>query len=138
MSFDEMWGQIRSNAVARQQSSMQLNQLPADGGGSTPGKKLVADSAFLKRRATNAETVRDDFVKADNAASKETEQVGSSLKGFKSGPAFSTFMTRWRGQMKYVENLLKNDISGALRTSANEYAAREQREKARHSSEKLK
>ncbi|MFF4549148.1 hypothetical protein [Streptomyces sp. NPDC001435] len=138
MSFDEMWGQARTSAVARQHSSMELNQLPADPGGDSSGKKLVTDSGFLRHRATNADTVRDDFTKADNSAAKETDQVGPSLKGFKSGPAFSTFMTRWRGQMKYVESLLKNDIAGALRSSANDYAAREQKEKARHGHEKLK
>ncbi|MGW2702672.1 hypothetical protein [Streptomyces sp. NPDC001340] len=138
MSFDEMWGQARSTAAARQHSSMQLNQLPADPGGSAPGKTLVADSGFLRHRAKNAETVRDDFSKVDNDAVKETDQVGGSLKGFKSGPAFSTFLTRWRGQMKYVEGLLQSDIAVALRSSANDYAAREQKEKARHGSEKLK
>ncbi|MEU5365212.1 hypothetical protein ABZ354_17340 [Streptomyces sp. NPDC005925] len=137
MSFDEMWGKARSDAAARQYSSMQLNQLPADGG-SASGKKLVTDSGFLRRRATNSDSVRDDFMKADNSATKETEQVGASLKGFKSGPKFSTFMTRWRGQMKYVENLLKNDIAGTLRTSADEYALREQKEKARHSNQNPK
>ncbi|WP_030381295.1 MULTISPECIES: hypothetical protein [unclassified Streptomyces] len=138
MSFDEMWGQARSSAAARQHSSMQLNQLPSDPGGSTPGKKLVADSGFLRNRAKNAGTVRDDFAKVDNDAMKQTDQVGGSLKGFKSGPAFSTFLTRWRSQMKYVEGLLANDITVALHSSANDYAAREQKEKARHSSEKLK
>jgi len=138
MSFDEMWGQARSSAAARQHSSMQLNQLPSDPGGGDPKEKLVADSGFLRGRAKNADTVRDDFSKVDEAAMKETDQVGGSLKGFKSGPAFSTFMTRWRGQVKYVEGLLANDITAALQSSANDYAAREQKEKARHSSEKLK
>ncbi|WP_330235284.1 hypothetical protein [Streptomyces sp. NBC_00566] len=138
MSFDEMWGQARTTAAARQHSSMQLNHVPADPGGDSPGKKLVADAGFLRHRAKNADTARRDFVKVDDAASKETGQVAGSLKGFKSGPAFTTFMTRWRGQVDYVESLLKNDVAGALRTSANEYAAREQNEKARHSSERLK
>lgn len=133
-----MWGQARTTAAARQHSSMQLNHVPADPGGDAPGKKLVADAGFLRHRAKNADTARSDFVKADDAAGKETGQVASSLKGFKSGPAFITFMTRWRGQVDYVESLLKNDVAGALRTSANEYAAREQNEKARHSSEPLK
>jgi hypothetical protein len=138
MSFDEMWGQARSSAAARQHSSMQLNQLPGDPGGGDSAENLVADSGFLRGRAKNAGTVRDDFSKVDDAAMKDTDRVGGSLKGFKSGPAFSTFMTRWRGQMKYVEGLLANDITSALQSSANDYAAREQKEKARHSSEKLK
>ncbi|WP_405552345.1 hypothetical protein [Streptomyces sp. NBC_01171] len=138
MSFDEMWGQARTTAAARQHSSMQLNHIPADPGEAADGKKLVTDAGFLRHRAKSADTARTDFVKTDDAATKETGQVAGSLKGFKSGPAFTTFMTRWRGQVDYVENLLKNDIVGALRTSANEYAAREQQEKARHSSERLK
>ncbi|MFF7969209.1 hypothetical protein ACFZC3_28125 [Streptomyces sp. NPDC007903] len=138
MSFDEMWGQARTMAAARQHSSMQLNHVPADPGGAGEGKKLVADAGFLRHRAKSADTARTEFVKTDDAASKETGQVAGSLKGFKSGPAFTTFMTRWRGQVDYVENLLKNDVAGALRTSANEYAAREQQEKARHSRERLK
>ncbi|MFB8248835.1 hypothetical protein ACFC5X_27810 [Streptomyces sp. NPDC055952] len=137
MSFDEMWGQARSTAVARQQSRMQLNQLPAERDDGR-GKQLVADSHFLRKRATNADTVREAFMKADNDAARETHQVGPSLKGFKTASAFSTFMTRWKGQMQYVESLLKNDISGTLRTSATEYAARERQEKTRHSREELK
>jgi hypothetical protein len=136
MSFDEMWGQARSSAAARQHSSMRLNQLPADRG--PTGEKLVADAGFLRSRAKKADTVRDDFSKVDDDAMKETKQVGDSLKGFKSGSAFSTFLARWGDQMKYVEGLLANDIVVALQSSANDYAAREHKEKARHGSEKLK
>ncbi|MFC9925032.1 hypothetical protein [Streptomyces sp. NPDC127190] len=138
MSFDEMWGKARRTAVARQHSSMELNHLPDGVEGGPSGKKLVADAAFLRNRATHADTVRSDFSKADNAAAKETDQVAGSLKGFKSAASFSTFMTRWRGQMKYVEDLLEHDIAGALRSSASDYAAREAKEKARHRHEELR
>ncbi|MFI1468894.1 hypothetical protein [Streptomyces wuyuanensis] len=33
MSFDEEWAQLKADALARQQTGMQINQLPADGGG---------------------------------------------------------------------------------------------------------
>ncbi|MFI1711373.1 hypothetical protein ACWDDN_40350 [Streptomyces griseoruber] len=136
MSFDEMWGKARSTAVARQDSSMQLNQLPADAGGGAPGPRLVVTSAVLTERAKNTDRVRDDFVDADNAAMKETDQVTASLLGFKSASAFSAFAIRWRGQMDYVKGLLEKDVAGALRASAQEFVAREIKEKQRHSSEK--
>jgi hypothetical protein len=96
-----MWGQARSSAAARQHSSMRLNQLPADRG--PTGEKLVADAGFLRNRAKKADTVRDDFSKVDNDAVKETKQVGHSLKGFKSGSAFSTNISRWGNKMKNIE-----------------------------------
>ncbi|MEU6284699.1 hypothetical protein [Streptomyces sp. NPDC047028] len=130
-SFDELWGQARTNAAARQHSSMQLNHLPADFG-SGGGKKLVVTSSVLSGRAQKADHVRHDFAAADNSAMKDTDQVGGSLKGFKSASAFSTFTARWRGQMAYVQGLLEKDVAGALRLSAQDYAAREQKEKARH------
>lgn len=128
-----MWGQARTTAAARQQSGMRLDHVPAEPG---EGEQLVADAGFLRHRAKSADTARTEFVKTDDAASKETGQVAGSLKGFKSGPAFTTFMTRWRGQVDPVENLLKNDVAGALRTNADEYAAHEQQEKARHIAER--
>ena len=71
-------------------------------------------------------------MKADNETMKETEQVGPSLKGFKSGPAMDVFLERWSSQMKYVENLLKNDVAGTLRLSASAFETREHAEADRH------
>ncbi|BBC32525.1 hypothetical protein SGFS_038190 [Streptomyces graminofaciens] len=132
MSFEDAWAAARSGAAAK--VSIQLNSVPTDSGGSVPpGKRLVVTSGLLNERANKADLVREDFVKADNSTMKETDQVSSSLKGFKSASAFSVFATRWRGQMKYVEGLLQNGVAGALRATAQDFAAREAKEKARHS-----
>ncbi|MCA1272543.1 hypothetical protein ACIPQH_22330 [Streptomyces rubiginosohelvolus] len=37
MSFDEEWANLKAEALARQSAGMQLNQLPADAGGSPGG-----------------------------------------------------------------------------------------------------
>ncbi|MFD4814509.1 hypothetical protein [Streptomyces sp. NPDC058418] len=132
MTFDEEWASVRSAAVEQQETRMRLNQLPADGGGGS-GKRLHVDSAELRGRAGKADTVRTDFIKTDNAARKETGEVGAGLKGFHSAPAFKTFSTRWDAQMKYVEGLLQNAVAGGLRESAAEFDARERTEKDRHS-----
>ncbi|MFF1959194.1 hypothetical protein ACFVWX_19665 [Streptomyces sp. NPDC058220] len=133
MTFDEEWASVRSAAVEQQETRMRLNQLPADGGGGGSGKRLHVDSAELRGRAGKADTVRTDFIKTDNAARKETGEVGAGLKGFHSAPAFKTFSTRWDAQMKYVEGLLQNAVAGGLRESAAEFDARERTEKDRHS-----
>lgn len=132
VTFDEEWAAARSAAVEQQETRMRLNQAPANGGGGS-GKRLHVDSAELRGRAGKADTVRTDFVKTDNAARKETGEVGAGLKGFRSAPAFKTFSTCWDKQMKYVEGLLQNAVAGGLRESAAEFDARERTEKARHS-----
>lgn len=132
-SFDELWGQARTKAVARQRSSMQLNGAPTKSGGE---KRLVVTSSVLEERAKKADEVRKDFAAADDDAMQQTGEVGDSLKGFKSASAFATFTSRWQSQMKYVEGLLEKDVAGALRASAQDYRAREQKEAARHRGER--
>ncbi|MFF9034648.1 hypothetical protein ACF090_04150 [Streptomyces sp. NPDC014892] len=131
MSFEEEWARARADSVKQQASSMRLNELPAEMGGGG-GKTLHVDGGELRGRARKADLVREDFVKADNETMKETEQVGASLKGFKSGPAMDVFLKRWSSQMKYVENLLKNDVAGTLRLSASAFETREHAEADRH------
>ncbi|WP_063792606.1 hypothetical protein [Streptomyces atriruber] len=133
MSFDSDWASARSAATAK--TNMQLNASYDGTGNRGLGRGLKVTSSILNERAGKADTVREDFMKADNSAMKETAQVGPSLKGFESSSAFSTFADRWKGQMTHVESLLKDDVSGALRTSAQSYMARERKEKDRHSRE---
>ncbi|MEU6822258.1 hypothetical protein ABZ921_16660 [Streptomyces atriruber] len=133
MSFDSDWASARSAATAK--TSMRLNASDDGSGNRGLGRGLKVTSSILNERAGKADTVRDDFMKADNSTMKETGQVGPSLKGFESASAFSTFTDRWKDQMKHVDALLKDDVSGALRSSAQSYMARERKEKDRHSSE---
>ncbi|MFH9009746.1 hypothetical protein ACH4C6_00075 [Streptomyces sp. NPDC017943] len=121
MSFDEMWGQARNTAAARQQSSMQLNQLPAAGGSAQP--HLHVDASVLEGRAKNAETVRKNLMDADDKAMSATS--GISLKGFKSDSALAVFQKRWRSQMQHLENLLEKGVKGNLQASAAEFKAEE-------------
>ncbi|MEV7196111.1 hypothetical protein AB0N81_30560 [Streptomyces sp. NPDC093510] len=133
MSFESDWASARSAANAK--TSMQLNASDDGSGNRGLGRGLKVTSSILLDRATKADTVRDDFTAADNAALTETAQVGPSLKGFQSSSAFSTFIDRWKSQVKHVETLLKDDVSGALRESAQSFKERERKEKERHSRE---
>ncbi|MFD8524445.1 hypothetical protein ACFV2D_31105 [Streptomyces capillispiralis] len=126
MSFDEMWGQARNDALARQQSSMRLNQLPATEGGGAGGAaqaQLHVDASLLEGRAKNAETVRKNFMDADNKVMSATSEI--TLKGFKSESAITTFQKRWRSQMRHMEDLLQNGVKGNLETSAAAFRAEE-------------
>ncbi|MET7296787.1 hypothetical protein ABZS79_32620 [Streptomyces griseoloalbus] len=123
MSFDEMWGQARNDALARQ-SSMQLNQLAASGGGGSP-HSLQVDAGVLEERAKKAETVRTNFKEADDKVMTATGRI--ELKGFKADAALSTFQKRWRSQMLYMDDLLEKGVAGNLRTSAAEFRKEEDR-----------
>lgn len=116
-----MWGQARSDALARQQSSMQLNQLPTEGGSAQP--HLHVDASVLEERAKNAETVRKNFMDADNKALSATK--GINLKGFKSDSGVAVFRKRWRAQMWYLEGLLEQGVEGNLQAAAAEFRAEE-------------
>ncbi|MFE5088873.1 hypothetical protein ACFRCI_00380 [Streptomyces sp. NPDC056638] len=132
MSFDEEWAELRAEAAARQQTAMQLNSLPPGVGPSAAKEKVKITGSELRRRAGKADIVRGDFRDADNKTMTETKQVGPSLKGFASRSAFEVFVTRWNAQMKYVDGLLEQDVSGALRATADDFAAEDQAQADRH------
>ncbi|MEU5899122.1 hypothetical protein [Streptomyces venezuelae] len=129
MSFEEEWATARSTAVS--ETRMRLNAVDDGSGNRGLGRGLKVTSSVLNQRADKADIVREDFLKADNAAMTETAQVGPSLKGFESGPAFANFIDRWKSQMAYVEKLVQNDVAGALRRSAQTFTEREKKERDR-------
>lgn len=130
MPFDEEWATARADASAT--VSMRLNQLPPESGGGSPKETLKVSSSVLLGRANKAETVRKNFADADDNVMKETGDVKSGLKGFQSAEAFTTFQTRWRSQMTYLDGLLSVGVAGNLRSAGNDFAAREREEKERH------
>lgn len=140
MSFDDEWAGLRADAAKRQEAGTRLNSYPADasGRGGPSGPQLKVTSSVLEDRAGKAETVHTDFTSADDETMKETEQVGASLKGFKSGPAFGTFQARWRSEMRYVSGLLQKDVAGDLRAAAADFEVRDKKEADRYKRERKK
>ncbi|MEU2296289.1 hypothetical protein ACWD4Z_25785 [Streptomyces antibioticus] len=53
MSFEEEWAQLKADALARQKTGMQIDQLPADGGGAVApaGGSLVAKAESINGNA---------------------------------------------------------------------------------------
>ncbi|MBC2867688.1 hypothetical protein [Streptomyces mexicanus] len=101
MSFDEMWGQARTKAVARQQSSMQLNQL-ADGkaGGGGGQSDYTVTSPDLKAVGNDAQELYHHLESDAFHAGAQTGQASDDLQadGFKTGLALYDAWDTWRSQ----------------------------------------
>lgn len=100
MSFDEMWGQARSEALARQQSSMQLNQLAASGGGGAGGSDYAVTSPDLKAVGNEAQELYHGLEAGAFHAGANTDTAANSLDadGFRTGAAMWAAWATWRSQ----------------------------------------
>ncbi|MEU6557614.1 hypothetical protein ABZ915_46500 [Streptomyces sp. NPDC046915] len=99
MSFDEMWGQARSKAATRQQSSMELNQLAASGGGGGDSDYTVT-SPDLKAVGNDAQTLYHHLETDAFHAGAQTDKAANDLNtdGFETGAALWTAWDKWRSQ----------------------------------------
>ncbi|MGW7260991.1 hypothetical protein [Streptomyces sp. NPDC054834] len=99
MSFDEMWGQARSKAAARQHSSMELNQLAASGGGGG-GSDYTVTSPDLKAVGNEAQELYHHLETDAFHAGAQTGTASTDLTddGFKTGLALYSAWDTWRSQ----------------------------------------
>lgn len=101
MSFDEMWGQARTSAAARQHSSMQLNHVPASGGSGGDGASdYTVTSPDLKAVGNEAQGL---FHRLDTDAFHAGAQTGTAVDelmqdGFATGLALSMAWNKWVSQ----------------------------------------
>lgn len=133
MSFEHEWAGLVSNARSEQSAATRLNSdsAPNDGGGgggSGGGKQLKVTPHVLRSHAGRADTVSDDFAKADNETMRETGKVPGSMKGFACDEAFADFQKTWRAQMKYLDGLYTG-VAKALRAAATTFKAEDIRRK---------
>ncbi|GGQ03262.1 hypothetical protein [Streptomyces roseolilacinus] len=116
MGFDEEWAQLRTEAAARLDTSMRLNQLPADQGGG--GGKLVS-SAAAKSAAAN--TIQNEIMTKTQTAGKHaaeaTESAVSTFGGWATGSALKKVQTTWEGQVKTLMGRLGKERDGLRQTN---------------------
>ncbi|MGW0992899.1 hypothetical protein [Streptomyces sp. NPDC002520] len=100
MSFDEMWGQARSTAATRQQSSMQLNHLVASGGGGGSDSDYTVTSSELKAVGNEAQELYHRLETDAFHAGAQTGTASTDLTndGFTTGPALCSAWDTWRSQ----------------------------------------
>ncbi|WP_434600568.1 hypothetical protein [Streptomyces sp. A5-4] len=102
MAWDE-WEQLKADAAERQSSGMQLNQLPADGGGGSTGGQgdLVVHDDELGKLGNMAYSLREGLrVDADHAR-QNTFNASISLfnDGLDMGSALTQLHDAWNSQL---------------------------------------
>ncbi|BAC72290.1 MULTISPECIES: hypothetical protein [Streptomyces] len=114
MAWDE-WEQIKAAAAERRSTQMQLNQLPADQGGSTPtgGSKpgLNGGSGTLRHSNgpwTHAAGTADDLRISTESTKKSLQSghtgVSAGAEGLASLGALKTVLTSWEKRLEAVRD----------------------------------
>jgi hypothetical protein len=113
MAWDE-WEQLKSDAAQRSSSRMQLNQLPAESGGSGGGggadADLVVNQNDLGAVGHEAHTLFEDLRTGTDIAGLYTDGAGSTMQaattlkshGFQMGSALTLTVEVWTSQAKTV------------------------------------
>ncbi|MBO8185465.1 type VII secretion target [Streptomyces spirodelae] len=136
MSFEQEWAGLKAAYAPEGTAHMRLagaDGLQGGGGGGigrgpNPKQRLNVTGSVLRSRAGRAETVRGQFLKADDEVMRETGQITGTLKGFRTDAAIATFQERWRDQMSYVKQQFGSTAS-ALRTAAGAFETEDHRRK---------
>ncbi|PAZ17488.1 hypothetical protein CLM62_01785 [Streptomyces sp. SA15] len=101
MAWEE-WDQLKADAVQRQSTQMQLNQLPADGGGSGGGGDLIVRDDELGKLGNMAYDLLERFrVDADLARpSTFTASIDLFNDGLDMGSALTELHDAWSTQQQ--------------------------------------
>lgn len=125
MAFEDEWAQHKDAAAERQSSQMQLNQLPADGGGgsqppllgntspdlaTTPAKKKAAANSIETRLEPGTRT-------GANAADESTRGAIAEFKGWETAAGLKKAHGHWDDQVKRLMGRLNQEKSALRNTS---------------------
>ncbi|MET8408002.1 hypothetical protein ABZV34_07835 [Streptomyces sp. NPDC005195] len=120
MAWDE-WEQLKTAAAERHTTQMQLNQLPADPGGSTPGRSggtLRSDKGAWTKAAEGVGDLRDNTGKAltklDDGQTGLAKGSGCLTAVAQKGVYYS-----WERRMKDIGELC-DGLAGVLEKTGND------------------
>ena len=129
MAWDE-WDQLKTEALKKQSTHMQLNQLAPQGGGGGGGKGAWGDLVVSQKDLTAVgKAAHDLFVDferySDHArVSSMTAAGGLRSEGFALGAALDHVAERWVDQVQSLLDACAH-ISNHLRFTKNQHAADE-------------
>ncbi|MEV6421911.1 hypothetical protein [Streptomyces sp. NPDC051662] len=117
MSFEQEWAQLKSAATERHSAHMRLNQLPADGGATTPD--LATSPAKKKAAANTIENHLEPGTKsAANAADEPIRTAVGEFKGWETGAGLKKAHEHWDSQVKRLMGRLSSEKTGLRNASA--------------------
>lgn len=131
-AFDEEWAEIKRETAVAEADRTRLAGT-GDGGRMHVVDDLKVDPSVLRERATKTDEVRGNFAKADDSVMTATGEVAGGIAGFRSAAAFSTFVTRWKEQMRYLDDVFQQGVAQPLREAANKFQAREENQTSQFS-----
>ncbi|MEW2389370.1 hypothetical protein AB0933_13535 [Streptomyces venezuelae] len=102
MTFEDEWGKARGSAVEHQGTQMQLNQVPAEGGGGGKSHDLSFRRDEIGRIGNDAYTLHGTLQKKGDQARVNTFDASIALtnKGFLTGSALLKVHDTWNSQLK--------------------------------------
>ncbi|MCC9708306.1 hypothetical protein E4N62_25410 [Streptomyces sp. MNU76] len=110
MSFDEAWGQARGAAAARQENNMQLNLLPADGGGSnTADLKTNALGKTVAIKLLQPDGLPLEMEKAGRHVEENSGAAAREFTDWETGTGLKDAYSEWKLQIKSLKSRLEGD-----------------------------
>ncbi|WP_370415174.1 hypothetical protein [Streptomyces fradiae] len=120
MGFDEEWAALRAQAAERQESSMRLNQVPADPSGPTPGggPGVFGSSPAEKQAAANTieNELEDSTKRSTDWADESSNAAIKAFDGWQTAAGLKKVQETWDQQVKTLMGRLsseKNALRGA-------------------------
>ncbi|MBC9719146.1 hypothetical protein H9Y04_42210 [Streptomyces sp. TRM66268-LWL] len=121
MAWEE-WEQLKADAAGRQQTQMQLNQLPAEGGGGG-GKDLVVRDNELGKLGNMAYDLRERFRVDSDLARPSTFDASIELfnDGLDTGSALTELHDAWNSKTQTLKEACAH-ISNGLDFARSQHA----------------
>ncbi|GGQ33740.1 hypothetical protein GCM10010215_67110 [Streptomyces virginiae] len=110
MGFDEEWAQLRTEAAARQNPAMRLNQLAAPDGGGGGSADFGSDEA--KKKTASGKLGGEVKTQTETAAKKADEETAAAItafSGWDTAAGLKTVETTWDNQVKNLLSRLATE-----------------------------
>ncbi|MFJ6784713.1 hypothetical protein [Streptomyces yangpuensis] len=110
MGFDEEWAQLRTEAAARQNPDMRLNQLAAPDGGGGGSADFGSDES--KKRIASGKLGGEVKTQTESAAKKADEETAAAItafSGWDTAAGLKTVETTWDNQVKNLLSRLATE-----------------------------
>ncbi|MET8505082.1 hypothetical protein ABZV60_10565 [Streptomyces sp. NPDC004787] len=125
MGFDEEWAALRARAAEQQETSMRLNQLPADRSGPTPGGGPGDFGSSPAEKKAAANTIENELEpntkKAADWADEASDTAVKTFDGWRTSAGLKKVQETWDQQVKTLMGRLSSE-KAALRGASGYFA----------------